>query len=121
VCACVRARVRACMVRRKRAIETVLHVLFACEALGTLKFRHVGQLVMKPGDSDDIFFDRILSCVQSAGLLNVSAKGLHKRLITVEVPGSLQDHPCAFCSIQFHSVFFYMFSWVLCMRIPQQN
>ena len=43
----------------KQASETSAHVL-DCEALATLRFRHLGQLFMKPGDLKDICVRRIL-------------------------------------------------------------
>ena len=56
--------------RCKLEFETALRVLYVCEALAALRFRHMGQNFMKPGDFDDFPVSRILHCVQSAGLLN---------------------------------------------------
>jgi hypothetical protein len=64
-------------------------VLCDCEALATLRFRHLCHHFMKPGDYEDISVSKILQFVQGAGLLNDRVKGLHKRSITVEVHGSL--------------------------------
>jgi hypothetical protein len=56
--------------RCKQAIETASHVLCECEGLVLLRFVHLGQHFMKPGDFADISASRILHFVQSAGLLN---------------------------------------------------
>jgi hypothetical protein len=56
--------------RCKQASETVSHVLCDCEALVTLRFRHLGRHFMKPGDFEDISVSKILHFVQGAGLLN---------------------------------------------------
>ena len=45
--------------RCKQAIETVSDVLWNCEALITLRFKHLGQHFMKPGDFEDISVSRI--------------------------------------------------------------
>jgi hypothetical protein len=85
------------------------HVLCDCEALVTLRFRHLGCHFMKPGDSEDISVSKILCFVQGVGLLNQCVEGLHKRLIMVEVYGSLWCLP--FCillySIPFYSTLFH--------------
>jgi hypothetical protein len=54
----------------KQASETASHVLYDCEALATLRFRHLGHYFMKPGDFEDISVSKILRFVQGAGLLN---------------------------------------------------
>jgi len=54
---------------------------------------------MKPSDFEDISFSKVLHFIQDAGLLNESAKVLHKTLITVKVPGSLSSCPSVFYSI----------------------
>jgi len=46
------------------------HVLCDCDALCTLRFRHVGQHFLKPGDLQDISVNRKLHFFHSAGLLN---------------------------------------------------
>jgi hypothetical protein len=43
-----------------QAYETATLVLCDREALATLRFRHLGQLLMKPGDLEDICVRRIL-------------------------------------------------------------
>jgi len=45
------------------------HVLCDCEALATLRFRHLGHF-MKPGDFENISLSRKLHFVQGTGLLN---------------------------------------------------
>jgi hypothetical protein len=47
---------------------------------------------MTPADLQDVCISKILQFVQSLGLLNAKAKGLHKSLITEEVNGSVR-HP----------------------------
>jgi len=64
--------------RCKEAIETPSNVLCNCEAIATLRFRHLGQHFIKPGDFEDISVSRIWHSVQSASLLNARVKGLHK-------------------------------------------
>ena len=95
--------------RCKQAYETSSHILCDCEALATLKFRHLGYF-MKPGDSGDISVSRILHFVQGMGLLNESAKELHKRLITVELHRSLRCLP--FC-ILFYSILNTYDVWII--------
>jgi hypothetical protein len=56
--------------RCTQASETALHVLCDCEALATLRFRHLGYHFMKPGDFEDISVSMILHFVESVGLLN---------------------------------------------------
>jgi hypothetical protein len=46
------------------------HVLCDCEALATLRFRHLSHHFMKPGDFEDISVSKILHFVQGAGLLD---------------------------------------------------
>jgi hypothetical protein len=52
------------------ASEMASHVLCNCDALATLRFRHLGCHFMKPGDFEDISVSKILHFVQGAGLLN---------------------------------------------------
>jgi hypothetical protein len=54
----------------KQASETTLHILCVCEALATLRFRHLGCHFMKLGDFEDIFISKILHFFQSVELLN---------------------------------------------------
>jgi hypothetical protein len=61
----------------QQASEMALHVLCDCEALATIRFKHLGHHFMKPGDSEDISVSKILHFVEGSGLLNESAKGLH--------------------------------------------
>jgi hypothetical protein len=56
--------------RCKQASETASHVLCDCEALATLRFRHLGHHFMKAGDFEDISVSKMLNFVQGAGLLN---------------------------------------------------
>jgi hypothetical protein len=56
--------------RCKQASETASHVLCDCEALATLRFRHLGHHFMEPGGFEDISVSKILHFVQGAGLLN---------------------------------------------------
>jgi hypothetical protein len=56
--------------RCKQASETASDVLCDCEALATLRFRHLSCHFMKPGDFDDISASRILHFAQGARLLN---------------------------------------------------
>jgi hypothetical protein len=55
--------------RCKQASEMASNVLCDCEALATLRFRHLGHFI-KPGDFEDISVSTILQFVQGAGLLN---------------------------------------------------
>lgn len=48
-----------------------LHILCGCEALATVRFGHVGQHFLKPGDVADIYVSRIQHFVQSVRLLNM--------------------------------------------------
>jgi len=61
----------------KQTSETASHVLWDCEVLATLRFRHLG------------FFSRILHFVQSAGLLDARMWWLHRGSSVVEVQVSL--------------------------------
>jgi hypothetical protein len=87
----------------KQAYEMASHVLCHCEALVTLRFRHLGHHFMKADDFKDISVSRTLHCVQDVGQLNGCANGLHIS-IPVEVHGSPQCLP--FC-ILFYSILFY--------------
>jgi hypothetical protein len=85
----------------KQASEMVLQVLYDCEALATLRFRHLARHFMKPGDLEEISVSRILQDVQGAGLLNARIQGLHKVSRTVKVHGSL------LCMSFLYSILFY--------------
>jgi hypothetical protein len=69
------------------------HILYDCEALATLSFRHLGRHFIKPGVFEDISVSKILHFFQGVGLLTEWAEGLHKRSITVKVHGSLWCPP----------------------------
>jgi hypothetical protein len=56
--------------RCKQASETASHILFDCDALVTLRFRHLGHHFTKPGYFEDISVSKILHFVQGEGLLN---------------------------------------------------
>ena len=51
--------------RCKQAYETASHILCDCEALATLRFRHLGHYFLKTGDFEDICVNSFLQ-----GLLN---------------------------------------------------
>jgi hypothetical protein len=53
------------------------HFLCDCEAVATLRCRHLGHHFMKPGDFEEISFSKILHAGLGVGLLNESGKGLH--------------------------------------------
>ena len=56
--------------RCKQASQTASHVRCNCEALATLKFRHLGRRFLKAGDFEDNSVSKILHFVQGMGLLN---------------------------------------------------
>ena len=56
--------------RCKQASEMASHDRCDCEALAALRFKHLGQHFMKPGDLEEISVSRILHFVQSVGLQN---------------------------------------------------
>jgi hypothetical protein len=49
--------------------ESATHILCDSEAIVHLRFRHLGQFFMEPGDYYDAPRSRVLQFVQSAGLL----------------------------------------------------
>jgi hypothetical protein len=63
------------------------HILCDCAAFATVRFRLLGQHCMTPGDLKDISISKMLQFVQGVGL--------HKKLTTVKVHGSLQCPPTA--------------------------
>jgi hypothetical protein len=69
----------------QQASTTASHVFCDCVALATLRFKHLGQHCMTPGDLKDISISRILHFVQGVGQ--------HKKLTLVKVHGSLQCPP----------------------------
>jgi hypothetical protein len=44
------------------------HVLCDCEALAYLRFRHLGQFFMEPGDFYDVPIGKVLHFIRSVGL-----------------------------------------------------
>jgi hypothetical protein len=56
--------------RCQKELVTASCVLCDCEALATLQFRSMHKNFLKPGDFDDISISRVLSFVQSGGLLS---------------------------------------------------
>ena len=65
-------------------IWTASHVLCDCEAVATLRYRHLGHHLMKSGNFEDISVSKILHFVQGAGMLNEWAQELHKTSNTVK-------------------------------------
>jgi hypothetical protein len=61
--------------RYKEVSDTASHVLCDCEALATLRFRHLGLHFMRPGDFKNIPVSRILHFFQGMGMLNARVKG----------------------------------------------
>jgi hypothetical protein len=51
------------------ADESAAHVLCDCEALASLRFRHLGQSFMKPSDFYDAPIGKVLHFTQSVGLI----------------------------------------------------
>jgi hypothetical protein len=56
--------------RCRHLFETVSHILCDSEALAVLRFRHLGNHCLKPGDSTDVFINQVLYFFKSVGLLN---------------------------------------------------
>jgi hypothetical protein len=81
--------------RWQQASTKASHVLCDCAALATVRFKHLGQYCMTPGDLKDISISRILHFVQGVGL--------HKKLTLVKVHGSLQCPP--------NGILFYSIKW----------
>jgi hypothetical protein len=48
--------------------ESATHVLCDCEALAHLRFHHLGQFFMEPGDFYDIPIGKVLHFIRSVGL-----------------------------------------------------
>jgi len=59
----------------KQAYEVASHVLCDCETLATLRFRHMDQHFMKPGNLEEISISRILHLSKSvaAKCMNIRA------------------------------------------------
>lgn len=55
--------------RCKEALETASHILYDCEALVVLRFRHLDHNFLEPGDCTDISFSKVQHYIQSAELL----------------------------------------------------
>jgi hypothetical protein len=51
------------------ADESGTHVLCDCEALAHLRFRHLGQFFMEPGDFYGVPMGRVLHFIRSVGLI----------------------------------------------------
>jgi hypothetical protein len=68
--------------RWQQASTTASHVLRDCAALATVRFKHLGQHCMTPGDLKDISIRRSLHFIQGVGL--------HKKLTLVKLHGSLR-------------------------------
>jgi hypothetical protein len=50
------------------ADESDTHILCDCEALVHLRFRHLGQFFMEPGDFYDVPIGKVLHFIRSVGL-----------------------------------------------------
>jgi hypothetical protein len=50
------------------ADESATHVLCDCKALAYLRFRHLGQFFMEPGDFYDVPIGKVLHFIRSVGL-----------------------------------------------------
>jgi hypothetical protein len=50
------------------ADESATHVLCDCEALAHLRFRHLGQFFMEPGDFYDVSIGKVLHFIRSVRL-----------------------------------------------------
>jgi hypothetical protein len=50
------------------ADESATHVICDCEALAHLRFRHLGQFFMEPGDLYDVPIGKVLHFIRSVGL-----------------------------------------------------
>jgi hypothetical protein len=50
------------------ADESATHVLCDCEALAHLRFRHLGQFFVEPGDFYDVPIGKVLHFIPSVGL-----------------------------------------------------
>jgi hypothetical protein len=48
--------------------ESATHVLCDCEALAHLRFRHLGQFFIEPGDFYGVPIDKVLHFIRSVGL-----------------------------------------------------
>jgi hypothetical protein len=50
--------------------ESATHILFDCEPIVHLRFRHLGQFFMEPRDYYDALMNKVLHFIGSVGLLN---------------------------------------------------
>jgi hypothetical protein len=101
--------------RCKQASETASHVL--CDWHSDLiEIQVPGSSLYETRWLWNISVSRILHFVQGAGLLNDWAKGLHKKLIMVEVHGSLWCRPIC---ILFFSIIFYSIGCVVGWWVDQ--
>jgi hypothetical protein len=46
----------------EQASEIALHVLCVCKTLATLRFRHPGRHVVRPGDFEDVSVSKVRDC-----------------------------------------------------------
>jgi hypothetical protein len=56
--------------------ESATHILCDCEAIAYLRFRHLGQFLMKPNDYYDAPIFIVLHFIQSVGLIKVSWRSI---------------------------------------------
>jgi hypothetical protein len=49
--------------------ESATHILCDCEAIGHLRFRHLGQFFMEPSDFYDTPIIKVLHFIRSVGLI----------------------------------------------------
>jgi hypothetical protein len=55
--------------------ESATHVLYDCEAIAHLRFRHLGQFFMEPSDSYDALIIKVLHIIRSVGLIRGNQRG----------------------------------------------
>jgi hypothetical protein len=82
-------------------------VLGHCDALVALRFRHLGEHFLKPGNSDNISISRILHFVHSAGLLNALQKSCTKYQLWSKFTGHFGANPYVFHSNLIYSILFH--------------
>jgi hypothetical protein len=49
--------------------EQNIYIIFYCEAIAYLRFRHLGQFIMEPSDFYDAPIIKVLHFIQSVGLI----------------------------------------------------
>ena len=91
--------------RCQQAYATASHVLCDCEALATIRFRHLGQHFVKPGDFHDISNYMILHFVQSVGCW--MQEGYTKKIDNIWSALFTTMPPNVFYSTLFYSILFY--------------